>query len=282
MRRFNFLNLIFAIFFLTTFISSCSEDEVEFNTQESNTYESEENLEAVFDLVSSITNEGMIQVESNDEMGRIAQSSGILTMATVTFSGDKESGRVEIDFGTTGVTGPDGRTWKGVVVLEYDGRRYIPGSVVYTVFEDFYIDEYKIEGSRVSTNITENINQPKFQVVVTNGKLTWPGEEGLVATWSCNRTHTWTINQDFSFSLSIQGTANGVNTLGQEYSTLIYEIDPLILKSECISSSAFIPVQGSKTISSVEDLQIDVYYGAGTCDRTVMIKIGKQTKEVHF
>jgi hypothetical protein len=275
MKSVKFLILVFAALFVLAFVSSCEKD-VEFNTEETNTFNSEGNVETAFALVDNITNAGMFYVEENGMGERVAAPGSELECAEITYSGTKSSGRLEIDFGD-GCEAVDGQIWKGIVVLEYNGRRFEQGSIVYTVFNNFYIDGYKIEGAIKSTNISASLQSAKFDIEVTNGKLIWPDES--FATWNAERTHTWTSMND-GLLLSIEGIATGKTTLGKEYSTEITQ--PLLLKSECVSSSSYVPVQGRKSITVGENLDIFVDYGNGSCDRTVSISVGRQTKDVTF
>jgi len=279
MKSFKFLLLVFGFLFVVAFLTSCGDQEVEFSATESNTYESEENLEAAFEVISSLTFSGMDYVESNG-MARVAESDALLNCAVLTIGGKKDNGQLEIDFGD-GCTGPDGRIYKGTIILEFTGRRYEVGSIVHAVLQDFYIDDYKLEGTRKSTNVTENILHPKFEIEVTNGKITWPDESGTFATWDASRTHTWSISEGTGeIVLSIEGNANGVNRNGTEYYSEI--VQPLVLKSGCLASSSYVPVQGMKKIVLEGNLDINVNYGNGSCDRTVSISVGRQTKDISF
>ena len=209
-------------------------------------------------------------------MGRTAASQSVLDCATVTLGGTKSSGVLDIDFGD-GCTAIDGRVWKGKISLKYTGRRFVEGSYVTTTFTNFYIDGFKIEGNVKSTTVSANLQQAVFNVVVTNGKLIWPDES--FATWNAERTHTWSIT-DNGLSLSVEGNASGVNVFGNEYATEITQA--LIFKSECIPSSAYIAIQGRKTITVGENVNILVDYGTGACDRSVKISIGRQSKDINF
>ncbi len=277
MKSIQFLFVIFAALLLLAFVSSCEDKEVKFSEDETIAYSTDGSSEAAFASVEGVLNEGMNYVEENG-MARTAATQSVLDCATLTLGGTKSSGVLDIDFGD-GCTAIDGRVWQGKISLKYTGRRFVEGSYVTATFTNFYIDGYKIEGDVKSTTVSVNLQQAQatFNVLVTNGKLTWPDES--FATWNAERTHTWTIS-DNGLSLSVEGTAYGVNVFGTEYSTEINQ--PLIFKSECVPSSAYIAIQGIKTITVGEDLSILVDYGAGACDRSVKISIGRQSKDVNF
>ena len=274
MKSIRFLMVLSTALFVLALISSC-EEEAEFTAEESDTYTTDGNVESAFVLVDNITNTGMTYVEENG-MGRIAAISSEFECAVLTYSGTKSSGRLEVDFGD-GCTAADGRVWKGKIVLEYTGRRYVEGSIVFTIFNEFYIDGYKVEGTIKSTTVSASLSEAVFNVEVVAGKLTWPDES--FATWNAERTHTWSISQS-GLVLAVDGIANGVNALGTVYQTEITQ--PLIFKSECVPTSSYVAIQGKKSIKVGENLDILFDYGSGACDRLVSITIGRLTKDVNF
>ncbi|MBA4300048.1 MAG: hypothetical protein C0433_08110 [Cyclobacterium sp.] len=80
-----------------------------------------------------------------------------------------------IDFGQ-GCTSPRGVTRKGKIIVTYTGRYWSPGSVITSIFENFYINDRMIEGVRVITNqgFNENDKFFTFKIVIEGGKITWP------------------------------------------------------------------------------------------------------------
>lgn len=80
---------------------------------------------------------------------------------------------VTIDFGS-GCVGADGKLRKGKLVLHFTGPIRRPGSVVTLTFGDYFVNEVKIEG----TKIFKNLGDPpvhKWSIEVVNGKVTFPG-----------------------------------------------------------------------------------------------------------
>src|SRR5688572_20021495 len=86
---------------------------------------------------------------------------------------------VELDFGTTGCPGPDGRVRRGRIITAYTNRLTIPGAVATTTFDRFFVDAMQVEGTHRITNISGLPVPPaliarKFKVEVINGKLSHP------------------------------------------------------------------------------------------------------------
>jgi hypothetical protein len=74
----------------------------------------------------------------------------------------------------------------------------------------------------------------------------------------------------------IDGTANGINKEGMEYSTVITET--LVFKRRCRfdGSKVFIPVSGIKEVKRDGQLFV-VDFGDGTCDNIISVTQGDNT-----
>lgn len=265
-------SLSLSIVFL--FFMSCEDAEtptINFEEEETAAFEAEESVENFFDAIESITTSAIKHTDPNSG-GRTTEgtSDPELIGAEITVT----TQRVEINFGE-GVEGPDGRIRKGIIEVLFDGNWIMSGSKIWTVLNDFYIDDVKIEGTRILKNISQG-ETLMYTVVLEEGKVIWPDETFL--TRSGMRTHTLILNNGLAdFELHVDGNFNGLTRLGLEYSAEISE--PLIFKSTC-RGSAYFPVSGIKTISIPEKPEITVNYGGGDCDKTFRITIGEGSKEV--
>ena len=145
-----------------------------------------------------------------------------------------------IDFGTTGCTGTDGRVRSGKLVYDFSGstlgatRYRNPGFSMNVSSINYVVDGYTV-------NITNKTISNTTPASLPNGtNLTWsvsanisilkPG--GGTITWLCNRTKELTNTSDVNcYSgqanpikwskaiVKINGTATGVNTSGETYSS---------------------------------------------------------------
>lgn len=260
----------------TVLLNACTDEgETSFTEAETSGYESAETLEESFDVIEAITIAGIEYAES-EHSGRTTVDAEIVC-AKLTLSGTIEDGRLEINFGNQGCEGPDGRIRKGTVIIEWMGKRFQKGSKITTLLKDFHIGDYKLEGTRLVTNVSESLTNPVFDIEVTNGKLTWA--DSTYATWQAARTQNWTIEND-KVTLSITGSTNGLTKAGSEYTTEITE--PLIIESSCLAQRNYLPSKGNKLISLKNANDVNVNYGDGTCDQVFTVSIGTYSKEVHF
>jgi hypothetical protein len=97
---------------------------------------------------------------------------------------------VTIDFGSEGCTGPSGNIRKGLITITITDRYLKQGSVRTVTFTDFYVNDYKIEGTKTVTNEGRNNDGfMYFNVELTGGKVTTPS--GKEITHEFNRTRIW-------------------------------------------------------------------------------------------
>ena len=237
--------------------------------------------EADYDEIDDIT-ESALGYSDGSIGGRTAEEAGRgmderASCATVTH--DQEAQTITIDFGE-GCEGPYGKTRSGVIFITYTGKRFIPGSQWTISFQDFYIDDRHIEGTRSVENISETTDEyPKFHITLTEGKVTW--EDGTFATREVDRIRVWIREMrpmDDETHILEGSVASGINRDGFSYSSTV--LNDLIYKRVCRgSNSARIPVQGIKEVIIGDETHL-VDFGDGECDNIVSITANGETTEV--
>ncbi len=249
---------------MTMFFSSCSEEgENQADLETQFDLESEATIDANYEDVDDIVDASFASLSEN---GRVAEDE-MLDGATVTH--DRDNNIITIDYGT-GVEGPGGRIRKGVIVITYSDLRWIPGAFRQVTFEDFSIDDVKVEGTRRLENTAETTeDNPEFTVTLVGGMLTFT--DSTTATREVNKVRTWNrAANPINDEVSVTGTAGGSRRDGATYSVEILE--PIVYKRDCRRARVFIPVSGIKQITSGENVMI-VDYGDGECDNVATITI---------
>ena len=146
---------------------------------------------------------------------------------------------MHIDFGNGSCgAGLDGRTRKGVLDITFSGLYSTPGTVVTIVPTDYYVNGYKVEGTKTITNNGRNAaNQLTFTETDVNGRITKP--DGGVITWNSTRTNTWVSGEATTGFLgiwddnyNITGSASGTISDGTDYNINI--TTPLESKGSCL------------------------------------------------
>ncbi len=246
--------------------SSCSEEgENQADLESQFDLETESTLDSNYEDVDDIVDASLESV-SDIETGRVADDE-ILDGATITH--DKDNNIITIDYGT-GVEGPGGRIRKGVIIIIYSDLRWIPGAFRQVTFENFSIDDVKVEGTRRLENTAETTeDNPEFTVTLVGGKLTFT--DSTTATREVNKVRTWNrAPNPLNDEVSVTGNAGGSRRDGGTYGMEILE--PIVYKRDCRRARVFIPVSGVKQITSGDNVMI-VDYGDGECDNLATITI---------
>lgn len=220
--------------------------------------------------------------ESSREVKGMGDIDDRFTCAVVTHTKDPNSssvqpmGTITIDFGT-GCADKRGNTRKGMIIITYSGRRFMPGSSIITTFKDYFRNDVQVEGTHTITNIAPTLlDYPKFQIVITGGKLTFP--DGRTATREQNLTREWQRGPSpLTDKWVVDGKASGTNRNGKNYTMEITK--SLVYSTACrYSDKVFIPVAGVKHLV-VDSKDITIDFGDGTCDNKVTITINGQSTE---
>lgn len=208
--------------------------------------------------------------------GKISTSDDRFTCAEVTRTGDKTAGSIRIDFGD-GCTDKRGRVRRGAIVITYSGVWSEAGSFWSVSFDNYFVNEVNITGTRLVKNITTDTLRRRFQVDLEDGSATWP--DGRIARRRLHhiREHE-RDNNNILVRLIIYGTAEGNHRNGRGYQIEILE--PLVYDRTC--TGVIIPVKGKKLIKH-GNRQITVDYGDGTCDNVVtLININGRMKDIRI
>jgi len=275
------------------FLASCSDDKFDFSNNDSQNVENEAATDGYFEDADDMATLAVSADESAASGSRVSANGrgGVkpagdlrFNCATVTFEFAADNsqsiphGYITIDFGA-GCTDSKGNVRKGIIVVEFIGKRFLSGSKIITTFDGYSINGVQIEGIRTVTNVTGSTEaSPKFSIVLEGGKATWP--DGSTATREVNRTREWIrgINPLLD-EWVVDGTAAGTNRNGG-----IYQVDittPLVYKRECaINNKVFMAVEGVKVLTVDNNKVITIDYGTGECDKIVTVTINGQSRTV--
>lgn len=272
-------NQIFAAaFFLAALglLSSCNEEALPSSSLDESTETAQEvDLTATMEDIDEITLSGF-QRNGFSDRTLVTLEEDLCQKVNISWlPGEK---KMIIDFGD-GCTSPRGVVRKGKIIVTYTGRYWSKGTVITTRFENFYLDERKIEGVRVVTN--EGFNEHDkfftFKTVVEGGKITWP--DGSFRTFEARHSkRVYLPNGDRGMYYAITGGSKGVNRNGNAYEVKI--TSPLVYLVRCIQSGNRVPSRGIMTVSVEGRGTIEIDFGTETCDREVSITRNGETKTI--
>lgn len=207
--------------------------------------------------------------------------------------------KITLDFGSAGCTTADGKVRKGKIIAHRIGKYREEGSVHIFTTENYFVDDYGVEGERKITNLGNNsANQPQFQVDV-NGDITNTDNENI--TWESHRVRTWiegnqtwvlgTLNADgeldsvfwnfpegiYDDVWEVTGTSIGINRNGRAFDVKI----TTALRFQWCDTHLEV-TEGIVEIQP-EDLKLRVVdFGDQTCDNQAKVTIDDNEQTFNF
>ncbi len=185
-----------------------------------------------------------------------AEAGGFPVVITVDYGDGCENGR--------------GMVRKGKIVITVTGPRGQAGSQVVQTFEDFYVNDNKIAGTRTRTIESET----KRTAVLESGKITTP--EGEVFTREATRTFEKIEGADTKERrddvFQITGSASGVTPRGVNYTR---EITTPLIKSRLCPwiTKGVIETTAGDAVRTLD-------FGDGECDNVAMLTTSEGTEEL--
>ena len=178
---------------------------------------------------------------------------------------------LEIDFGETNCQGVDGKYRRGMINAVLTGRYRDSLTIVTISPENYYVDDYKVEGLKTVTNLG-HITDGKmtFAVVVQNAVITNPNGEEF--HWSSERTRVWAEGEATAWPIvmddvfEISGESSG--TTYKNLNFFIQTTEPLRVERDCewiVSGELEVTPEGYDTRT--------LNYGDGNCDNKANLTV---------
>lgn len=279
---------ILTIIFLLLMIgfNSCEKDE----TTDNQTTTTQDNSIAqnIFQDVKKVVEEAASDEGESDVNKKAGYSFGNCATVTVTpeWTDSTTWPKVmTIDFGTVNCVGTYGNNRRGKLVVTMTDKYRNEGSVITVQPDNYYFNNYKVEGTKTITNNGRNLSQNlSYTVEVSGGKLIYPN--GETAFWESTRTNEWVAGEGttlFSDGFAgicddeylVTGSATGINITGLPYTVNI--TSPLKKKVCCrwFVSGKLDVIPNGLDVRSID-------YGNGTCDAIVSLTIRGNTFTIPF
>lgn len=262
------IKLIFIAFLgLGILASSCKKDETD-PTNDTSYASDDVFAESIFDDVSNIGDEAYEMGSSNLKSGD-GDKIFLSPCATVTLDTTVSPRVLTIDFGEENCLCNDGRYRRGKILISFTGRYKKPGSVITTGFDNYFVNDNQVDGTKVVTNMGKNDdNQPYFSVIVTG--VIYLKNDGGTISWNATKTRTWIEGYFTKFIRDdvylIEGEAEGVRPSGLTWEREI--INPLRKELNCkwiVSGTIELRPQ-DKPVRLLD-------YGDGSCDNVATVII---------
>ncbi len=275
MKNLKKLSILILVVTSLSLLNSCNKDEIVADNVIVKT--------TVTDYITMINSFSLTTVEelsTGDEDG--LKSATISDCLTVTVH-ENEDGEFwprnwTFDYGTENCESVFGNEKRGMIHVSLSDWWKNEGSFREITFEDFYINDNKMEGVKTILNIGLNENgNLSFTKKVTDAKLTYA--DGTSMTWACEKLSEQVEGAEtilFADNVwSVTGTGSGVDLDGNNYTMQI--TSALIYKNGC-----FYPVSGIVEISTEgQELKV-INYGDGECDNIITVTVGDVTETVEL
>lgn len=266
--------------FCLFFICACNKSNDNKTTNNSDT-ETSTSLDYAF---AQTTNDDAASVSSqleNDRLSGSISGSGTITSsadgvhlgscATVSIDTTAKPHTLTIDFGTTNCLCFDGKYRRGKILVSFTGRYRDSASMHTIAFSNYYVNNYKVEGSQTVVNEGHNANGNLSFAIQTNSTIT--DTTGKQLTFTSNRTREWIAGEsttgwhEWSDDVySVTGTASGTGFNGTSFNASITK--PLIIALNCPWIE-----QGAISFTPNGKLTRTIDFGDGTCDSKATVTI---------
>lgn len=234
--------------------------------------------EATFDNVSDIANEAYDlktdgNLKSTDGNRMFLSDCATITLDTIGFPCT-----LTIDFGETNCLCNDGKYRRGKILVSFTGRYRDPGTVITHSFENYYVNDNSVEGTKVVTNMGQNENGNLYYTIEVVGVIQRVGDNSTFS-WNSSRVREWIQGSDtrnrWDDIYLITGTAHGVRPNGLTWEKEI--TNALRVELAC----RFI-VSGTMEIRP-EDRPVRVLdFGDGECDNIATVTVNGVTYTIHL
>ena len=274
MKKFSLaLTFLMAAFFM---LSSCKKDNVatdnDFSASRDDAF-----AEATYDNVTNIADEAY-SLKTN---GNYKSSDNIFLgdCATVTLDTTVFPRVLTIDFGDTNCLGNDGRYRRGKIIVTFTGRYWYPGTIITTTFDEYYVNDNQVEGTKVVTNNGFNAEGNMNWDIAVNGLITLANGEGTI-TWNSQRNREWiegitTPYNRWDNIYLITGDAHGQRANGLHWTRVI--TSPLRVELACrfiVSGTVEIKPEG-KALRILD-------FGDGSCDNEATVTINGNVYTIYL
>lgn len=269
------LKIFLFVFTILFGMGSCKKSKLDKDTVVDEDNSTAENL---FSMVGDDADNASAEIE--DEQFKTNKTEGwptLDTCATITFTFSSDStyiSSIVIDFGDGCTNSNNGRIRKGIIRISQTGRRLDVGTIRTVTLENFYINDYRIEGTRTVT--TESIDLTtgtfRFIVQVTGGRIT--DNEGRTFTWESTRTREVIVSTtEIRIRVLAGGTITGTNRNGRAFTGSI--VETLERLSTCRWFTRGIIEMIPEDLST---RRLD--FGDGTCDNKAIVTVKNKTHEI--
>jgi hypothetical protein len=275
MKKITFITglAVFAVFAI--WMTGCKKDTIKL--EDSNLSQDDAYAESTFENVSDMADEAYDIGSGNNLKALPGNKIFLSDCATVSLDTISAPKVLTIDFGDTNCLCLDNKYRRGKIIITFSGRYRDPGTVITHTFENYYVNNNSVEGTKIVTNMGENDNGNFYFTIEVQGII--QKEDGSTFTWNSSRVREWIEGSDthtrWDDVYLVTGTANGTRPNGLTWEREI--IIPLRVELTC----HFI-VSGSIEMRP-EDRPVRLLdFGNGECDNEATVTVNGEVYTIYL
>jgi len=244
--------------------------------EEITTVQDNATAEKTFSDVSGIADEAynsIITFKSGTGEGDLIGNCATITFDTVEFPKT-----ITIDFGDTNCLCPDGRYRRGIILISFTGPYREEGTVITHTFDDYFVNDNQVLGSKVVTNEGYNENDHLYFTIAVDGQIIKANGGGTI-TWISDRIREWIEGEEtqnrFDDVYLITGDGSGKTASGHTFTEVITQAlrRELSCKFFVIGTFEFTP----------ENKPVRIFdFGDGECDNIATVTVNGKTHTIYL
>jgi hypothetical protein len=275
MKKVNLFFVALALISFSVLMNSCKKEDT---TQPTDTSVAEDDsfAEAIFDDVSIMADEAYDLKTS----GIRSENDNIVFGGCVTITLDTlVMPRVlTIDFGEENCLCLDGKYRRGKIIVTFNGRYKHPGTVITHGFEEYYVNDHNVDGTKVVTNMGPNDEGHIYYTIEVLGVIHLANDGGTIS-WNSSRQREWiqgfNTGNRWDDIYHLTGIANGIRVNGLTWEAEI--MNPLRVELAC----RFI-VSGTVELRPENRPVRSLDYGNGECDNIATVTINGEVYTIYL
>ncbi len=265
MKKISFKLAIIFMMSLAIATTSCKKDDSP--TADTTSSSDDAMAESIFDNVSNISNEAY-SLATTTYKTEAANRLFLGECAEISLDTTVMPHALIIDFGPENCLCNDGRYRRGKIIVTFTGRYRAPGTVITHEFEEYFVNDNKIEGSRVVTNMGFNeAGNMNYNIEVVGviykaqgGTISW--NSSLNREW-VEGLYTYTLRDDVYL---ITGESDGIRADGHTWTREI----TVALRKELSCRHI---VSGTLEIKPDDKPLRILDFGSGDCDNIATVLV---------
>jgi hypothetical protein len=235
-------------------------------------------------IISSLTDSKLGSSLATESIPNFSLTDSLLIGAAFSVSGtggmNNPQGTITIDF-KTGITDRHGILRKGILKINYSGRRWAIGSSHSISFLGYSRNNVAIDDSTsyTITNMTDSLaTRRNFHHLLKKCTLTFPDQKTFSREAEFIARINFVSKTTTLYPIDAINSAEGITRYGEKF--IMNISDSLIYKPQCIGAKIYLPNEGTKLITVGSSNYTVVYGSTQTCSQTVKVNVGDRSATI--